>query len=467
MTTKKNLLSNKLVLASTTLLVVSLACSSSTSDELADALPSSESAADASDPAGEVIPADTSADQEQTESALPPPTPTPIPEPLLLSSYGFGQDGRDIGYAFLLDNPNSEVAFEGTSYQVVAFDESGAIAETDSGYVELVMPNQTLGIANNLFVDDGVSVSALEIQINAGDPVASGPLKQFEIDSPLYRSSDFFSYVSGVVRNPYDQDISNLRVSAIAYDDAGAIIGSGFTYLNFLLANEVSGVEFSLTSAVEPSRFEIYASVSGLSSLTESAALPDGVLPVALANYGFGQSGRDVGFGFLVENPNAGHAVENTQYQVSAFSSDGAVIGTEEGYIEVILPDQSLGVGGDIFVLSDDIVHSVDVKIKSGEYVVSEPVAPFGSENVSYKVGSFSPEVTGFVLSPYSKDITYVRVSALAYNDSGEIVGGGFTYLDFAPANDRAAVVVSVAVSETPSNVELYAFLSGLSDIQE
>jgi len=72
--------------------------------------------------------------------------------------------------------------------------------------------------------------------------------------------------------------------------------------------------------------------------------------------------------------------------------------------------------------------------------------------------------VTGEVISPYTKDITNIRVSAIGYNEAEEIIGGGFTYLDFVPANGKAAVEVSITSSETPATADLYAAVSALSD---
>ena len=60
-----------------------------------------------------------------------------------------------------------------------------------------------------------------------------------------------------------------------------------------------------------------------------------------------------------------------------------------------------------------------------------------------------------------------MKVSAIAYNENGEIIGSGFTFLDFAPANGKAAVEVSVTVDGTPTSVEIFATFSSLSEFGE
>jgi len=58
-------------------------------------------------------------------------------------------------------------------------------------------------------------------------------------------------------------------------------------------------------------------------------------------------------------------------------------------------------------------------------------------------------------------------VDAIAYNDAGDIIGSGYTYLNFIPANSKAAVSVYMTVAETPTTVELFAAPSALTDITE
>jgi hypothetical protein len=268
----------------------------------------------------------------------------------------------------------------------------------------------------------------------------------------------------GVITNPYDRDISNMRISAVVYNEAGEIIGGGFTYLNFILAKSTTGVDVSVTSTGQLAQVELYPTVSGLSMLKSSDKLPEGAQNLALVKQGYGQDGNQVGYGMLIQNPNGGFAVESTMYHITLYAEDGSVIAANEGYIDTLLPNQTLGLGGDIFVDDDLSVVSADFQIKSGRFETSDPLPAFTAENVTYLADRYFPKVTGEIVSPYTKDITNLRVSAIAYNEAGDIVGGGFTFLDFASANDKAAVEVSITCAGTPAKVELYAAVSALSD---
>lgn len=53
-------------------------------------------------------------------------------------------------------------------------------------------------------------------------------------------------------------------------------------------------------------------------------------------------------------------SVEGTQYHLTAYADDGRVLSTEEGFVEVILPKQMLGVGGDMFTPEEETISRVD-----------------------------------------------------------------------------------------------------------
>jgi hypothetical protein len=153
-------------------------------------------------------------------------------------------------------------------------------------------------------------------------------------------------------------------------------------------------------------------------------------------------------------------------FHITFFAEDGNVISVEEGYIDTLLPNQILGVASETYVEKNIAVASMDFQIKAGNFEDSEVIATFTASNISYKADSYFPKVTGEIQSPYTKDVTNLRVTAIAYNEAGDIVGGGYTYLDFVPANGKIAVEVSITTAGTPASIELYAAVSGLSDFK-
>lgn len=499
----KNGLDLLLALALAVTLLVSTSCAGTTTEKLRDAAERATAVPATAEPSllptGETQPASETPTQQRTmppsttapQPTTPPepttpPTPTSTLEPIVpptptstleptatpmpkaketeIVAYGFGQDDRDLGFAFLVANPNAGFAVESSQYQVAAYDEAGAVVETESGYIEIILPGQTLGVAGTMWLDEDVRTSEIEVQLLEGEFVPTEPIPTFTVDNAIYQEGDYAAYATGIVGSLYNRDLENVRVSAVVYNQVGDIIGGGFAYLDFILAGSTTGVEVSVTSSEGVAEVGLFPCVSGLTFLGSEEGMPEGAANLELLKQGFGQGDSEIGFGMLIENPNDALAVEDSQYHVTAYSEDGAVIGVDEGYINVILPGQSLGVGGDLFVRRGIQAARVDIQIKAGDFVDSERIPAFSAENISYQAGAYSPSVTGQIISPYAKDITDLRVSAIAYNDAQEIIGGGFTYLDFVPALGKAAVEVFLTSAGIPALTELYAMVSGLSD---
>lgn len=121
-----------------------------------------------------------------TATFTPAPTPTPKPEDLTITESGFGQDERYLGFAFIVTNPNSNLAIEDAQYQIAAYDADGTVVETDSGYISLILPGQALGIGGTRILDEGVTVDKVEVQLSQGDAETADPLPSFTSDQVTY-----------------------------------------------------------------------------------------------------------------------------------------------------------------------------------------------------------------------------------------------------------------------------------------
>lgn len=451
------------------LMVVALACGRTTTDKLQEAAAEPTATTEEKvEPTSE--PESTESGDEPTEMPPAEPTKKPLTEPeaLKIERQGFGQDERDLAYAFILTNPNPERAIEDSRYQVAAYNKEGTVVDTDSGYIEVIFPGETVGIAGTMFLDDGMTVTKIEVQILEGDPVETDPIPSFGAESIVYTPGEYSDSVSGIIVNPFEIPLQGLIVSGVLYDAGGEIIGGGFTYVNFILASDSTGVEFTVTSAlgIEVDSVELYAMVSGWTMFMESEELPEGADDINLVDFGFGQNESSLGYGFVLENPNPDYAIEGTMYHLTAYAEDGHVLAAEEGYISLLLPGETLGIGGEMWLSSDTEVARAEVQVLAGDFVESGPIPAFTSENVAYLPDDWSPQVTGEIVSPFGKDITNLRVYAILYDADGEIIGGGSGYADFAPANGKVAVEIYVEGAGEPTAVELYATVSALSDIE-
>jgi hypothetical protein len=269
-----------------------------------------------------------------------------------------------------------------------------------------------------------------------------------------------------VVNNPYDRMITDLRVSVVAYDRAGAIVGGGVTYLPFIAAAGKSGVVSSLVGDQTVARADIYPALSDQSQVTAPGdGLPFGAREPALLKYGFGQIGREVGYGVLIQNPNDSFRVQQTRFHVTAYGDGDRVLAVDDGIAEVLLATETLGVGGALSLDGDERVERVEVQLLAGKFTMSPAPPRFKAEEVTYVADEEHPHVSGQIVNPYSQDANNLLVSAIAYDTADAIIGGGYAFLEFVAAGGKSAVEVPL-VTLPAARVELYATQSALTKMK-
>ena len=463
------------MLALSVLVVASLACGNS-SQNTQEALKNTAVAPSAIGDTGKataasapteskIQPTDSPTPTKQSPTSVPQKTATPAPQSPILSGKGLGQERQSVAYAFEIENPNPGLAVESSQYQVAVYDKAGTILESDSGYIELLLPGQKFGVAGTTYLDSADQIADhIEVQVKPGEYVASEAQSGFGTDMVTYEMGTYSSKVTGIIQSPYKQDASDVKAYALAYDAEGALIGGGYTFVNFVPAEGQAPVEISVVTSGEPAKIAVFASVSGLSSFGGAASSAPEAQNVKIVSKGYGQDEQSVGFAFIIENPNANVTIENSEYQAAVYAKDGSVLTSDDGYIEVILPGQTLGIAGDM-TLSDKnvVVDHFEVQVKPGAFTPAQPQPPFTTDKATFIKGDYSSSVTGIIKSPYENDASHVRASAVAYDDKGGIIGGGYTYVDFVPAGDQTGVSISTVTGSTPAKVEIYAAVSGLS----
>lgn len=388
-------------------------------------------------------------------------------EPVVVTSYGFGQAeaGGSVGFGFMVENPNDLAILE-SEYEISAFDENDVLVGTYESHLIDLLPGQSLGVGGNFSVDGDVTVSKIEVQLTSGYPEADVTLPTFTVESVTFYPGERWSAATGVIKNPNDTNFPDILIYAIALDEAGNIVGGGVDDATpFVLANGSTGTETRVYSAGDVASVELYPVVSSWSSTVEE--LPGDASEIQLVKYGFGQTDQRAGFGMLLENPNSNYALQYVKYRVIAYAADGAVLsvtGTKE--IPWLFPEQTLGIGDDLFLASEggemDIDH-IEVQVLAGEYVETGVIPFLTTEKVSYRTGDeFEPYLwfaRGLVVNPYDTSVSDFTVYAIAYDADGEIIGGGYDYPfdKELPANGSLEYVVGIDASGNLYRVELYA----------
>ena len=449
-------------------LLLNLACRS-TSDRVSEAVQEATQVA-ATEPSAAEPPA---AKPEAAASPTPAPTqprPTATPKeealPITLVDYGFAQGSIQVTIAFLVGNPNQTYAIEDSTYSITAYDDAGVVLATDSGYINLVLPGEKLGVAADVFLEEGQKAAKVDVQVSSGSPQPisiQGPL--FTTEQVQFIPDDWGDKVTGLVTNGFQRNINDLRVTGVLYDEAGKIVGGGYTYLNFLNAGDQTGVDVDVVVSGKPVTAELYLALSGLSVLEEASAEPPSL---QLVSYGYGINGQTAAVAFLVKNFDDQMTYTRTQYQVSAFDADGNVLVAGEGYLGDVYPgEQSAGYEG-LLVPEGKVVDHVEVNLSPGDKVASElDASPLASGRLVYWPSEYFPKLSGVISNTHTLSVHNLDVTAVAYDESGEIVGGGEGMLYFIPEKGVSPVNFSLDFGGSPVRFELYPALNSMSSFEQ
>ena len=88
-----------------------------------------------------------------------------------------------------------------------------------------------------------------------------------------------------------------------------------------------------------------------------------------------------------------------------------------------------------------------------------EPMPELSATESLRLTDEFGDRLTAIVTNPYDSDIATAGVSAVAYDASGEIIGGGKSFIRGLPAGERAGAVMQLVSSGEVASLELYPML--------
>ncbi|MCJ7696265.1 MAG: hypothetical protein MUO40_12700, partial [Anaerolineaceae bacterium] len=240
----------------------------------------------------------------------------------LLDNLTFIQDDTTLSTFIFLKNNETENTFVDVEYTVHAYDASGAQVDNDSTTVGYIFPGQTIGLVNEIWLDEGVTVDSIDVDwIIDSQEVYPGYEDPFEVDKSLFLDDDGWYYLTGVLTNKDIVTYTDLRVSAIGYDNAGKIVGGGYGYVDFIPSDDYVGMSVSSTFTSAPDRIEFYPAFTSWTSYFEDG---DWWNNIEVIDYGFVQNEYEVGGGMLVKNI-SDTLHEDSQYYLTVYDADGYV----------------------------------------------------------------------------------------------------------------------------------------------
>lgn len=391
---------------------------------------------------------------------------TPEISPLQLVNQGFSQVDRQVAYAFVVENLNQETAISDSKYQVTAYDSTGVNLASDSEFLALLLPDQRLGIAGNLFLEQSTPVALVTVRLETGQPVIDFSSPSFDVSKIRYWQGQQYDRVTAIVSNKGSDDLEQLRLAALAFDSQESIVGAGHVLLNFLPAGQETGIDITLNVIGEVDHIELFPRISPLTSVSSDAQIQISGNRLSLLDIGFSQLGIEVLFGFLIINRNLTFALEDSLYRLTVFNETGEVIAVQEGQIDLILPGQTLGLGGSLFIDNDISVDKIDVIIQNGMATLTPPLPLFEVEDLTIIENEGALELVGEVINPYNRPLENISLTAILFDADGRITGGHTETLDLLPASGALPVDMNILSSITPATVQLFASAGALAELR-
>ena len=162
---------------------------------------------------------------------------------------------------------------------------------------------------------------------------------------------------------------------------------------------------------------------------------------------------------FLFENLDS-DGVEDIEYTITVTDAAGAILKTENGYIDFIAAGGKTGVASQMFLDEGMVAENVDIEWTYYMDAVGSEDNPFSFSNSRYYFDPYWDRFTTVMSNNSATTYTNVRVDMLAYDATGLVVGGGYTTVNFIPGNTNVGLSINGFVSDDPVRYEFFPKLS-------
>ena len=167
---------------------------------------------------------------------------------------------------------------------------------------------------------------------------------------------------------------------------------------------------------------------------------------LALIGHGFAYFGGDtpyVEYGVLFENPNPSSWIGSVSLNISFIGNGGTILGNTSERISAALPGQRAAAGGTGFPTSGPVT-AIEVAYNTTWDEIDFTPGVFSITNVRTVRDDFSGlTTTGTIEGNFEEQQEFVKVVAIYRDAAGDIVGGGYTFVDFVPTTGRVGFEIN------------------------
>lgn len=402
-------------------LVVGLACLSSRPDPTAT--PRAEAVVETEATIAAATPEITT--EEEVEEPTPP-TIAVLEGLEMLDQSMWVQDGAFVFVAYLFENFSSDVLYEDVEFTISLYDTDGKLIDQDYHSMPWFFPNQTFGLVSNFwFSIDTIVVDTVELDWNYSRTSSPGSfVNPFTTDSIVFWDNGGYPLISGKVVNKEATTYTDIRVNVICYDSTDAIIGGGYTFVDFIHLDDFMGFTTYADTFGDIASCEVFPI---LTYVTQFIDKTDFMSEISVLDSHFYSS--DFGFidgGFVLKNE-TDSVLSNSLVYITFFDENDNITATAIAYVDLILPGESLGIAPWVTTPPEEVEGMrYDILMLPGD-----PLDEYELESNTFKIEStsISAEDDSYVLVSFtntsSKMVSELDVYVLLYNADGQIIGGG------------------------------------------
>ncbi|MBG0787320.1 MAG: hypothetical protein H0S79_19695 [Anaerolineaceae bacterium] len=223
------------------------------------------------------------------------------------------------------------------------------------------------------------------------------------------------------------------------------------------LLNKPTEEELVYITTEEPDVVATEADETDLLAETLVPATGDELDLVMLDEDFWTQEDGSVYLAFYFQNPNVDILFEDIDYTIYLYDADGNEVQTYDSFLRYLFPQETFGLS-EIVYLDDETVtvDSIEIEWTYLSGAAEDFVNPFTAEDITYWENEGWPMVTAKVYNGSSDTYTYILANVVCLDNSDQIVGSGYSTIQFVPGNDYMGFSSYVDVFGDVSRCEVF-----------
>lgn len=148
----------------------------------------------------------------------------------------FDPERREGTFAVVIENPHDDWLAQSVQVEVTLRDPDGNAVGSDTAFVEVVLPGQTVAVASHFFDATTAFVAGLDVELDVARWRETDPFEgSFVIADVLTEEAEFSGVrTTALLRSTFDRPLRDVGVTAVYRGEFGQIIGGYDTFLDLL-----------------------------------------------------------------------------------------------------------------------------------------------------------------------------------------------------------------------------------------